>query len=193
MKWENIPRKVSSGLLLGLLIAALSWVGCDGDRVNHSVQISRFTTTNLTDARADQILADKGTILQNVDSPGDVACNVGFIRNGPVTVFALGNGSINSEADFLAVNGQPGQVKVVNQINWCGALIPNVIGCAPVPGPSLVVVRFTQSLEGTLWVHEFGHNKGLSHRTGTTLVMNPFIGSTQRAINQTECDAYRTP
>ena len=33
----------------------------------------------------------------------------------------------------------------------------------------------------------------LQARTGTTLVMNPFIGSTQRGINQAECDAYRTP
>ncbi len=198
MKWENIPQKVTSGLLLGLLIAALSWTGCgnggngdNGDRVTYNVRISRFTTTNLTDANADLILAEKGAILQNLDSPGDVACNVEFIRNGPVTTFALGNGSINSEADFVAVNGQPGQVKVVNQINWCGALIPNVIGCAPVPGPSLVVVRFTPSREGILWVHEFGHNKGLSHRNGNDLVMNPVIGSTKRSVNQAECDAYR--
>lgn len=195
MKWEKIPRKVTSGLLLGLLIAALSWVGCDSDdnddRVTYNVQISRFTTTPLTDARADEILTDKGTILQNVDSPGDVACNVEFIRNGPVTPFATGNGAINSQADFQAVNGLPGQVKVVNQINWCGGLVPNVIGCAPVPGPSLVVVRFTPSREGILWVHEFGHNKGLSHRNGNDLVMNPVIGSTKRSVNQAECDAYR--
>lgn len=191
MKRARIPRLVS----LGLVIVVLSWQGCtnSNNQVSYDLQVSRFTTTTLTNARADAIIGDMGPILQNVDSAGDVACNVAFSRNGPVTTFSTGTGVINSQADFQAVNSLPGQIKVVNQINWCGGLAPNIIGCAPVPGNSLVVIRFTLNQEGILWVHEFGHNKGLNHRNGVDLVMNPFIGTTQRGVNQAECNAYRTP
>ena len=197
MRWKRIRRMAS----LAFLIAVLGWVGCRGndrpdppappDLVTVSLQISRFTTSTLSDARADEILAGKSTILQTNDGPGDVACNVVFTRDGPVTVFNNGNGMINSRADFLAINNLPGNVKVVNQINFCGGLAPNIIGCAPVPGTSRLVVRFTPSQEDILWVHEFGHNKNLGHRNGDNLVMNPIIGQTKRRINQTECDAYR--
>ena len=125
MKWKNIPRKVSSGLLLGLLITALSGTGCgngsngangndggNGDKVV-SLQISRFTTSSLSDARADEILDGKSTILQTNDGTGDVECGVVFTRDGPVTVFDTGNGVINSRADFQAINSLPGNVKVV--------------------------------------------------------------------------------
>lgn len=188
MRSERLPRMAPAGLTMGLLIMVLIGSGC---LVTHDLQTRRYVTTPLTNARTDQILTDMGTILQNVDSPGDVACRVAFERDGNVTTFNTGTGSINSQADFQAVNGLPGNVKVVNQINWCGSLAPNIIGCAPVPGSSLVVVRYILNREGILWVHEFGHNKGLSHRNGITLVMNPTIGTTQRGINQAECDSYR--
>ncbi len=159
--------------------------------VNHELQIRRFTTASLTNARADQILAEKGTILQTDDGSGDVACNVAFTRIGNVTTFATGSGSINSEADFTAVNNLPGHIKVVNQINWCGSFAPNIIGCAPVPGNSLVVVRFTENQEGLLWVHEFGHNKGLLHRDVTNAVMRPVININNKEVNSSECNSYQ--
>jgi hypothetical protein len=158
----------------------------------HRLQINRFTTSSLTNADADRILADASTVLQTNDGPGDVACAVNFSRDGNVTAFTQGDGSIDSGTEFNTVIGLPGWVKIVNQINWCGGLVPNVIGCAPVPGNSLAVVRFTANLEGMLWAHEFGHNKGLSHRDDTSAVMNPFICSTCRGVNSTECNAYRT-
>ena len=181
-------------LLMGSALAlTLVAVQCPPTQVVHSLQVSRFTTTNLTNARTDQIMANMGTILQTNDGPGDVACDVAFTRNGNVTTFATGTGTINSQANFTAVSSLPGNVKVVNRINWCGGLRPNIIGCAPVPGNSLVVVRFTLNLEGILWVHEFGHNQGLNHRTGANLVMNPTIGPTGLRINAAECTAYRQP
>lgn len=181
-----------------VMVLVLTAPDCGGGtdtrpRVTHNLQVSRFNTTNLTDARAGEIIAEMGTILQTKDGPTDVPCNVRFVLDGAVTTFATGTGSINSQAGFVAVNGLPGNVKVVNQINWCGGLSPNVIGCAPVPGDSLVVVRFTANQEDVLWVHEFGHNQGLSHRTGNDLVMNPTIGPTKRQINDSECNAYRQP
>ncbi|MDN5199889.1 hypothetical protein QQ008_00910 [Fulvivirgaceae bacterium BMA10] len=162
-----------------------------GDLVAYNLQIGRFTTTGLDNNRADAIISEMQAIIQQSDAMGDVACNVGFTRSGDVSAFSTGNGIINSLSDFTAVNDLPGQVKVVNQINWCGGLSPNIIGCAPVPGNSMVVIRFTPSQEGILWLHEFGHNKGLNHRNDPNAVMNGIIGSNRKSVNQAECDNYR--
>ena len=68
-----------------------------------------------------------------------------------------------------------------------------MIGCAPVPGNSLSVVRFTPSLEGILWAHECGHNKWLNHRNDDpNAVMNGTIGSTRLRVNAPECTSYQT-
>lgn len=157
----------------------------------HQFQINRFATAGLTDAEADNILRDGTTLTQTNDGAGDVACLVELRRNGPVGVFNVGTGDINSNPDFQQVLAVPGQVEVVNRINWCGAFAPNIIGCAPIPGNSLVVVRWVQNEEGVLWTHEFGHNRGLQHRNDPDTVMNPVIGVTHRRLNQGECNAYR--
>ncbi len=173
-------------------------VAFDAPLIQHLRQVRRFTTSSLPQEAADKILTDATVVLQAFDGPDvvsrdDVACPVNMLRNGPVSTFATGDGSIDSQAEFNTLMGIAGHIKVVNQINWCGALIPNVIGCAPVPGNSLAVVRFTRRLEGILWVHEFGHNKGLGHRDVPNAVMRPFIGITHRRITAGECNAYLTP
>jgi hypothetical protein len=109
-------------------------------------------------------------------------------------VFTSGNGSINSQTDFDRIMGLPGHVKVVNQINWCGTIKPNVIGCAPTPATpnSQVVVRYTPSQEGILWLHEYGHTRGLSHRNNDpNAVMNGLIAPTRLWVNSSECTAYK--
>jgi hypothetical protein len=159
----------------------------------HDLAIDRYTTTPLTNAQADSILADATEVLKTNDGEGDVACNAEFVRDGDVSVFTTGDGSIDSSTEFNTILALPGYVAVVNQINWCGALIPYVIGCAPVPGGSMAVVRFTPSLEGILWAHEFGHTKGLSHRNDDpNAVMNGVISSTRLRVTSEECSAYRT-
>jgi hypothetical protein len=159
--------------------------------VQNRLQVRRYVTTAMSNARADQITANATAVLRRNDGPGDVACATSFVRSGNVTSFSNGDGSIDSSAEFNAITALAGWVKVVNQINWCGALVPNVIGCAPVPGRSLVVVRFTGNQEGILWAHEFGHNAGLNHRSDANAVMNGTIGTTRRRVNATECAAFR--
>ncbi len=155
------------------------------------LEVSRFNTSALTNADADRILGDASSLLWQNDGPGDISCQQHLFRNGAVTVFNTGNGIINSQQDFNTINGLPGRIKVVNQINFCGALIPNVIGCAPVPGTSQIVVRFTQDQEGILWAHEYGHTRGLNHRNESNAVMNGTIGVTNKRVNSGECTAFR--
>ena len=158
----------------------------------HQLRVSRYTNANLTNTEADQILADATLALRVIDGTGDVEANVLLVRDGDVTTFLQGNGAINSATDFSNINGLPGNVKVVNQINWCGGLAPNVIGCAPVPGNSFVVVRYISFQEGVLWAHEFGHNKGRPHRDVPHMVMRQFIGPTHRRINDPERIGYES-
>ena len=168
--------------------------------VAHQRTVRRFTSASLTNADADLIMSatdvnGAGRVLQTNDGLGDVACNVAMTRQGNVTVFSDGDGSIDTSAELNAVFALPGNIKVVNDINFCAGPNPNVIGCAPRPGNTLVVVRFTPSSEGILWAHEFGHNKGLPHVVpdDPNRVMNRFITGTARRVNAAECDAFRVP
>ena len=144
--------------------------------IQHRLQVRRFHTSSLTNADADKSRRMPQPSCRPTMAPATSRRCV-LLAHGDVTAFTEGDGSIDSAAEFNALIALPGRIMVVNQINWCGALIPNVIGCAPVPGDSLAVVQFTPSLEGILWVHEFGHNKGLNHRNDdANAVMNGTIG-----------------
>lgn len=162
--------------------------------VCHLLEVSRHTSTNLTDERADEIFADATQAAREDDGAGDVACKVVMRRDGPVATFSQGSGIVNSSAYFATIIDLPGHVKVVNQINWCDTFSPNIIGCAPIGGVSLAVVRFTANQEGILWLHEFGHNQTLNHRNSPTrAVMFPSIGVDHDILNATECTALRQP
>lgn len=165
--------------------------GTAGAPTARRLRVRRFVTATLTDADVDRILADASASLQARDGAGDTACAVRFERDGGVDTFTDGNGSIDSAAAFAALMALPGHVKAVNQINWCGALIPGVIGCAPVPGNSLAIVRFEAALEGLLWAHEMGHNRGLNHRGDPNAVMNGTIEAAHRELDAGECLAFQ--
>jgi hypothetical protein len=157
------------------------------------LSISRYTTSTLDNATADLILAEATDVLQtNNGGVGDVACDVTFTRAGGVTTFSTGDGSIDSQGEFNAILAVPGKVKVVNQINWCGGIAFNtIVGCAPNPGSSQVVVRWTTiHLEGIIWAHEYGHTQGLPDRTTANYVMSGSVTPKSTRVNATECDAY---
>ncbi|HEV2765344.1 MAG TPA: HEAT repeat domain-containing protein, partial [Pyrinomonadaceae bacterium] len=87
-----------------------------------------------------------------------------------------------------------GRVHVVSDLNWCGTLSSNVIGCADTPGGCMIVVRDDDpAIEAVLWAHEFGHNRGLDHRDVNDAVMHSIIETTHRRLTQAECSAFRGP
>ena len=152
------------------------------------LQVSHDNLLVFNDTVADSILTDASTVAQTNDGRGDVSCNVTLKRTGSITTFGAPS-FINSSADLDTVLALPGYVKVVQQINWCGGFAPNVIGCAPILGTSLVVVRYPIA-EGILWLHEYGHNKGLNHRDDPTSVMNPTLTQSRTMISTEECTKY---
>ncbi len=158
------------------------------------VTVHRHSTVALTDADADRIIRDMGTVLQNSDSPSDVATPVQFVRNGPVRVLpGTVAGTIQTQAEWNALMSAGTGVKVVQGIRWCGRPGGSIIGCAPVGNATvnLAVIRFTANQEGILWVHEYGHNAGLGHRTDDTrAVMYESIGPDHNVVNGTESGRY---
>ena len=188
----------TGGLALGL--ALFVGTGCSTPspqpdptpqpRATHRLTVTRHASTMLPTPRADEILTEMGWVLRARDGADDVACNVEFVREGEVTVLSTGTGTINTAQDFLAVNNEPGNVKVVNQINWCGGFAPNILGCTRLFDDSMIVVRHREDLEGILWLHEFGHAQGLEHRASSTAVMNATINHNLRRINASECQSF---
>jgi hypothetical protein len=158
------------------------------------VTVQRHSTVALTDAEADRILGDMGTILQSDDSPADVATPVRFVRNGPVQLLpAAIPAAIQTEADLTALLNAGSGVKIVQAIRWCGGPGGSIIGCAPVGSPTvnLAAVRFTANQEGLIWVHEYGHNCGLGHRTDDLrAVMYPSVGADHNVVNSAESASY---
>lgn len=158
------------------------------------VAVQRHSTVALTDADADRILADMGTILQSDDSPADVATPVRFVRNGRVGVLPANvPATIATAADLTALLNAGAGVKIVQAIRWCGGPGGSIIGCAPVGSPTVNVaaVRFTANQEGVIWVHEYGHNTGLGHRTDDPrAVMFPSVGVDHNVVNSAESARY---
>lgn len=180
-------RLLSGGIIL------LSLSGCVTE-----LTVSRSTASSLSNSNADSILRDFSEAINTADSGSDFACAEEFgtdflpalyLRDGSVTVNNAPT-EINSQADFNAVIGAPGYAKVVEEINWCGELLPNVIGCAPVPGDSFAVVRFTGNAEGILWAHEYGHTVGLSHTSGASRVMRGTINTANDEVTSDECISF---
>ncbi len=182
------------------LVAAVVLTGCPSnppleddppDVIKRGLRVHYHTTTTLDNRRADAILAEATEILQTKDGAGDVACKVRLAREGDVTEFSAGDGSIDSGNEFGAIVGPSGHVKLVDEINWCNGWKPNIIGCAR-PDSSLLVVPTAPELEGVLWAHEYGHTKGLKHRdTGKDAVMYYSVAADHRKVDQAECDAFR--
>jgi hypothetical protein len=164
------------------------------------MSISQFHTSLslLTDAEAASILSDANQVLQEVSGDGDVSCTIGLRRSGPVTTFTTGDGEIDSQEEFDEIIKLPGQIKVVNAINYCGGYHAEpgsmFIGCAPIGGSSLVVVRLENPgphEEGILWAHEYGHNCGLDHRSAAdNEVMNAGVTPNHTFVNDYEKNAY---
>lgn len=160
-----------------------------------NVVVHRHSSVALTNAEADQILAEMGTILQTADQTGDVPTPLQFRRNGDVRLLPSNiAGVIQTQAQLDAVFAIPG-IKVVRDIQFCAGPGGSIIGCAPVGSPIVneAVVRFNsaQMQEGILWAHEYGHNAGRSHRQDdVNAVMFPSVAPNRRVVNNPESVAY---
>lgn len=170
----------------------------------HRMQISQHPRLNfpLNQAELDRIMADTARVISQEHKPAGPHCPVRLEQVGPLrTMPADAPSIVRSAADFARLD-DPGvgsddrntrAVHVILGINWCGGNSPNVIGCANIPGRAIVVVRQPPDVEGQLWGHEFGHNRGLDHVDDPQRLMNPFLATTAKDVDAQECQAYRGP
>jgi hypothetical protein len=165
-----------------------------------NVVVFSHSEVGLTDQEADQILSEMGTVLQTKDSSNDVAVPVGFRRKGSVQPMPPGiPAAIQTTDQQNQAFAVPG-IKVVRDLEICGDLPggPDVtiIGCSPQQSPVVnEIVEFNPDVrqQGVLWVHEYGHNAGLSHRSDDpNAVMLKFVTAEHRVVNAAEALAYQS-
>jgi len=149
-------------------------------------------TPLMTSAQIDAALAGAETMLRSDSGTLDVAADVRFSRSGIVRI-APSNGlfDIDSVAELAAACLVPGFAVVTNSISFCSGAGSSIIGCATA-GCMIVVPNGNGLARNALWAHEFGHTRGLFHRSGATLLMNPTINTTGD-INTSERDAFLNP
>lgn len=190
--WVNIEWSADISLYVDYLIVNPP-VAPPGPRTV-SVTVHRHSSVALSEAEADRILADMGTILQVDDTGPDVATPVRFVRNGAVRLLpATVPGTIQTSSDLNALLSAGSGIKIVQAIRWCGGPGDSIIGCAPVGSTiaNVAAVRFTANQEGLIWVHEYGHNCGLGHRSDDPrAVMYPSVGTDHNVVNEAESTAF---
>lgn len=149
-------------------------------------------TPLMTTAQIDAALAGAETMLRTDSGTLDVAADLRFSRNGTVRI-APSNGlfDIDSVAELAAACLVPGFAVVTNSISFCTGAGSSIIGCATA-GCMIVVPNGNGLARNALWAHEFGHTRGLFHRSGSTLLMNETINTTGD-INISERDAFLNP
>ncbi len=154
----------------------------------------------MTNARLDQILDAASALAGRADFAGDVACCITVSRAGAGGTFGSPGDGLDTIDDDATLNAVlavgPERVKVVREITYCGGPAPpstNIIGCARTPGRTMAVVRVSGT-EGTVWLHEYGHNTGLGHVSDIRYVMNGAINlldpSSNTGLAANECSSY---
>lgn len=182
---------------VAILILSASSIAAQSPITTHHLTVSRFVEVDFTDQDAREVLKEMGGVLQTDDSrgnsgPGDIECPVSFELVAPVDVFDAGTGTISTEEDFHEVISQPGDVKVVETVDWCERPNPAFVGCARRGDSFVVEAAHADDFAGALWAHEFGHVKNLDHRRNESLMtMNEVVSAASRRVDGDECAAYR--
>jgi hypothetical protein len=150
----------------------------------------------MTDAVLDGLMREASARAGRADFGEDVACCVSLSRSGAARPFGApddGLDIIDTSSELHTVfDDDVSRVKVVRAIFYCGGLVTNVIGCAYRRGNGIAVVRVAED-EAGLWIHEYGHNTGLSHNPDSRYIMHAEPGGGDNGLTQTECDTFHEP
>ncbi len=168
----------------------------DDSRLTYANHVN--VTSPMDDARLDSILHEASLRAGRADYSDDVACCITVSRSGTAQSFgsaADGLDIIDNSSELNAVlNNAVARVHVVRAINYCGGTGSNIIGCAWVGGNGMSLVRESNlGTEAVLWIHEYGHNTGLSHVTDSRGIMYATDHGGNNLLVQSECNSYHNP
>ncbi|AXK79682.1 hypothetical protein DW352_03600 [Pseudolabrys taiwanensis] len=172
-----------------------------GSGKTYDLCVMKFAKIDFTESELDQVLARATQILSQASSDAPSCDKLAVRRVGPITSYDDDlPRSVATGLDFEKLTSVP-CVKVVQRISWCSGPIlrGGALGCSPVPGTSMVVVRtfpgldhtFNQGVEPVTWLHELGHTLGLPHNDADNLdVMAPGISPATVRVAIEECEVY---
>ncbi|MDO5643978.1 MAG: hypothetical protein Q4G26_16510 [Paracoccus sp. (in: a-proteobacteria)] len=127
----------------------------------HDLTIGLHDKDALKPRELEKIVAGMNQMIAAANCP-----RISFTAAPAVTLDARLPGSLSKAADLEKLKTSGHIVHVVSDITYCGQLAPNgraFAGCAPVGEPTIAVTRSSR-LEDLLWLHEFGHTRGLRNR-----------------------------
>jgi hypothetical protein len=160
--------------------------------MSETYEVRRYRTASITNAQADAIFAAAVALLATDSGADDVPCVIEWSRDDDVEEFTTGDGSIASQAELTEMFEQEGNIKVVNAVDFCGGVMNvSAVGCAERPGEDIVVERVNSTIEAVVWAHEYGHNKGLTHRNVAGALMHETAVAGNTRVNAAECAAFQ--
>ena len=201
--FDRTRRAVVLVSLLGLVGARAELDAGGQSQIVHLLHIVASQSA-VGQTQADAIVPKMGDILQNVNGPGDIPCNVAFVYDDMLT--STSTNAIRTETDVKNLareldrfypafrQGTMNVIVVVERINWCTSANP--AGCTYKFNDDsfgLSVVERTATNPAIVWAHEFGHMQGLHHRSefDRYAVMNKRVVAVSRQVNEEECNGYK--
>jgi hypothetical protein len=152
----------------------------------------------MTTERLDAVFADATRRAGVADDEDDVACCTQLTRSGSPMSFGSSGDGLDTIDDAAQLSGVlesgAARVKLVNAINYCGGAGTNIIGCSYVGGKGMALVRMSSlSYEAVLWIHEYGHNIGLSHAPDPRALMYGTVNGANDVLSEGECLTFHKP
>jgi PKD repeat protein len=159
-----------------------------------NLSVNRHIDIAYTDAQVDGNLSPGSALLRKKDrilgTGGDERCCVNYQRSGATGTF----GTAGDGLDVITTNAQlnqafaaAGDIKVVTSMTGVCNATGVVLGCGR-SGGSLII---TTGAAADVWIHEWGHVRGLSHNDADPAYIMHSTAPNTDSVTEAECEAFK--